>query len=129
MSRRDARVNSEAPPTAALMSRTLGPVAHQAFVYPDFEATLRALAAHGNPMQVVQEFSDPTSGRTFEIYCEPLGVKNPLLFQLMRADLFDAWFEAMHEIARNWDGSEPIGDALALMGGVVAKSAGLAPRA
>ena len=53
---------------------------------------------------------------------EPVGVDNPVLFQLLQPGLFDGWFDAMREAAANWDGSEPIRDARPLMAAAMAES-------
>ncbi len=93
-----------------------GGLHHIAYLSDDFEATLAALAAEGKPMRIVQDFE-------IEIYCEPVGVDNPVCFQFIRRGLFDSWFDAMRDAAANWDGSELIRDARPLMAAAMAASA------
>ena len=88
-----------------------GGLHHICYYADDFEKTLASLAAGGQKFEIVQEFADPRSGEPFEIYCEPVGIDNPVLFQLIRPGLFDRWFDAMRQAASNWDGSDPIRDA------------------
>lgn len=95
-----------------------GGLHHIAYHSDDFERTLSALARDGKPFRIVQEFINPTSGETIEIYCEPVGVDNPVLFQFLRPGLFNA----MREAARNWDGTDPVRDARPLMAAAMAKS-------
>ena len=65
----------------------------------------------GKPLNVVVDMKDPSTGKTIEIYCEPVGVDDPVLIQLMLPGLFDPWFETMRQAAVNWDGTDPIRDA------------------
>lgn len=88
-----------------------GGLHHIAYYSDDFDATLAELAAKGMPLRTVQEFTDGKSGYVIEIYCEPVGVDNPILFQLIRPGLFDGWFEAMRAEAAKWDGADPYRDA------------------
>jgi catechol 2,3-dioxygenase-like lactoylglutathione lyase family enzyme len=97
-----------------------GGLHHIAYYSDDFDKTLATLEAEGKPLHIVQEFTDPTSGAIIEIYCEPVGVDNPVLFQLIRPGLFDPWFEAMRTEAANWDGSDPYRDARPLMAAAMA---------
>ena len=92
-----------------------GGLHHIAYYSDDFEASLAAMAAAGMPLQMVVDMRDPATGFQIEIYCEPVGVENPVLYQLMHRGLFDKWFEAMREAAANWDGSDPIRDARPMM--------------
>jgi catechol 2,3-dioxygenase-like lactoylglutathione lyase family enzyme len=101
-----------------------GGLHHIAYYSDDFDATLAAMAAAGRPLRVVQEFAQTADDPPFEIYCEPVGVENPLLFQFLRPGLFDAWFDAMRDAAAGWDGSDPIRDASALLAGALAEGAG-----
>lgn len=91
-----------------------GGLHHIAYFSPDFQATLAALEAAGRSIEIVQEFTGPT-GEIIEIYCEPVGVDNPIQFQLIKSGLFDAWFDAMRDVAATWDGTDPIRDARPLM--------------
>lgn len=97
-----------------LRRNPMGGLHHIAYFSADFDKTLTELAALGRPITIVQEFADAT-GVPFEIYCEPDGVDNPVLFQLIKPGLFERWFDAMREAAANWDGSDPIRDARPLM--------------
>ena len=92
-----------------------GGLHHIAYFSADFDATLAALEAKGKPHRIVQDFG-------IEIYCEPVGVDNPVNMQLIRPGLFDGWFDAMREAAANWDGSDPIRDARPLMAAAMAKA-------
>ncbi len=62
----------------------------------------------------MQEFHD-REGNLVEIYCEPLGAENPILYQFVKPGLFDGWFELMKAETDAWDGSEPMRDARAAM--------------
>ena len=54
-----------------------GGLHHIAYYSDDFNATLAALADAGKPMRIVQDFE-------IEIYCEPVGVDNPVCFQFIK---------------------------------------------
>lgn len=101
-----------------------GGLHHIAYVSSDFDRTLAAMAADGKSLRPVQEFTDGKSGELIEIYCEPVGVDNPVLFQFVRPGLFDCWFDAMREEAAGWDGSDPIRDARPLMAAAMAAAKG-----
>ena len=101
-----------------------GGLHHIAYYSEDFDATLAMMERAGKPLNVVVDMRDPASGFQIEIYCEPVGVDNPVLYQLMRPRLFDGWFDAMREAAATWDGAEPIRDARPMM--MAALSAGAA---
>jgi catechol 2,3-dioxygenase-like lactoylglutathione lyase family enzyme len=92
-----------------------GGLHHVAYYSSDFDATLAMMKAAGKPLETVVDMRDPASGKSIEIYCEPVGAENPVLFQLMLPGLFDPWFEAMRKAAAEWDGSEPRRDARPLM--------------
>lgn len=92
-----------------------GGLHHIAYYSDDFDKTLAAMAEAGHPLHPVQEFTDSTGDFLIEIYCEPVGVDNPVLFQLIRPGLFDPWFDAMRAEAAHWDGSDPFRDARPLM--------------
>ena len=92
-----------------------GGLHHIAYYSDDFEASLAMMAAAGMPLRTVVDMRDPATGFQIEIYCEPVGVENPVLYQLMHRGLFDQWFEAMREAAANWDGADPIRDARPMM--------------
>ena len=100
--------------------RPQGGLHHMAYWSADFEATLSLLREAGHPMRVVQDLRDPVSGRSVEVYCEPEGVEDPVLFQLMLPGVFDA----MREAAASWDGAEPIRDARALLMAALAGARG-----
>jgi len=99
-----------------------GGLHHVAYLSSDFEASLKTMEEQGKPLRIVQEISSEDAGGVFEIYCEPVGVDNPIMFQLLRPGLFDSWFDAMKAAADTWDGSEPIRDARVLMASAIAKS-------
>lgn len=103
--------------------RPQGGLHHMAYWSADFDQTLVMLKDAGHPFTVVQDLKDPATGRSVEIYCEPDGVEDPVLFQLMLPGVFDPWFAAMHQAAANWDGSNPIRDARELMVAAMAASA------
>lgn len=100
-----------------------GGLHHIAYCSDDFAKTLKAMESAGKPLQIVQEFRNPTSGETMEVYCEPVGANNPILFQFVLPGLFDSWFDAMHEIAANWDGSDPFRDARPLLAAAMSQNA------
>ncbi|MFT3929232.1 MAG: VOC family protein [Spongiibacteraceae bacterium] len=91
-----------------------GGLHHIAYYSEDFEKTLAIFEAEGMPLRRVQEFPDGKGG-LIEIYCEPIGVDNPILFQFIRPGLFEPWFDAMRTAAANWDGADPFRDARPLM--------------
>lgn len=92
-----------------------GGLHHIAYLSDDFDKTLALLEAEGKPFRTVQDFH-------IEIYCEPVGVDNPVNIQLLKRGLFDSWFAAMHEAAANWDGTELIRDARPLMQAAMAQA-------
>lgn len=96
-----------------------GGLHHIAYYSDDFDKTLATLEVEGMPLRRVQEFPDGKGG-LIEIYCEPVGVDNPILFQLIRPGLFEPWFEAMRAEAANWDGADPFRDARPLMAAAMA---------
>jgi hypothetical protein len=100
-----------------------GGLHHIAYFSDDFAKSLAKMEAAGKPLRVVQEFVERPGGEPFEIYCEPVGVDNPIFFQLLKPGLFDGWFAFMREAAANWDGADPIRDAGALLVGALADSA------
>ena len=101
-----------------------GGLHHIAYYSEDFAKTLAAMEAEGKPLRIVQEFVETTGGDPFEIYCEPVGVENPIVFQFLRPGVFDAWFDAMRDAAANWDGTDPIRDASHLLAEALAEGAG-----
>lgn len=110
----DARSEQQSAYDEFLRRNPEGGLHHIAYYSDDFERTLATLEAEGMPLRRVQEFSDGQGG-LIEIYCEPVGVDNPVLFQLVRPGLFEQWFEAMRIEAANWDGSNPFRDARPLL--------------
>jgi catechol 2,3-dioxygenase-like lactoylglutathione lyase family enzyme len=100
-----------------------GGLHHIAYFSDDFAGTLAKMAAAGRPLRVVQEFVETPDGEPFEIYCEPVGVDNPIFFQFLRPGLFDGWFALMRDAAANWDGADPIRDAGPLLVGALAEAA------
>lgn len=99
-----------------------GGLHHIAYYSTDYDRTLAMLAAEGRPFTIVQDLRDPKSGRQIEIYCEPDGIDNPVLYQFLRPGLFDSWFDAMRDAAAYWDGTNPIRDARPLMASAMAAS-------
>ncbi|HET9628323.1 MAG TPA: VOC family protein [Novosphingobium sp.] len=100
-----------------------GGLHHIAYHSADHAASLAAMAAAGTPLRVVQEMFDQDTGHVFEIYCEPVGIENGIMYQLLYPGLFDSWFETMRQAAQDWDGTEPIRDAMALMNAAMAEAA------
>lgn len=100
-----------------------GGLHHIAYFSDDFDATMAAMEADGKPLRIVQELTMGPGGPLVEIYCEPVGVDNPILYQFIHHGPFDAWFDAMREQAANWDGSDPIRDARPLMAASMARAA------
>jgi hypothetical protein len=101
-----------------------GGLHHIAYFSDDFAKTLAKMDAAGKPLKIVQEFVDAPGSEPFEIYCEPVGVENPIIFQFLRPGLFDGWFDSMREAAANWDGTHPIRDAGPLLAAALAEYAG-----
>jgi hypothetical protein len=100
-----------------------GGLHHIAYGSDDFAASLAKMEAAGKPLRIVQAFVDKPGGEPFEIYCEPVGVDNPIMFQLLRPGLFDAWFEFMRRAAADWDGADPVRDAGPLLVAALAEAA------
>lgn len=100
-----------------------GGLHHIAYYSSDFAQTLAKMAAEGMPLATVQEFATTPNSEPFEIYCEPVGVDNPIIIQFLRPGLFDSWFDAMRIAAANWDGTDPIRDASSLLAAALAESA------
>ena len=92
-----------------------GGLHHIAYYSDDFAADLAKMEAAGKPLRIVVDMRDPATDFQIEIYCEPVGVEDPIFYQLMRRGLFDGWFDAMHKAAAEWDGTDPIRDARPLM--------------
>lgn len=97
-----------------------GGLHHIAYYSTDFDKTLAKMAEAGYPLNPVQEFTDGSGKFLIEIYCEPVGVDNPVLYQLIRPGLFDSWFDAMKDAAANWDGNDPFRDARPLLASAMA---------
>jgi catechol 2,3-dioxygenase-like lactoylglutathione lyase family enzyme len=92
-----------------------GGLHHIAYLSSDFPASIARAAAAGAAFDIVQEYIYPDSGVAYEVYMEPVGAEDPILVQLLQPGPLESWFEQMRVIASDWDGSEPIRDALALM--------------
>lgn len=92
-----------------------GGLHHIAYHSDDFAETLAMMDEEGKPLRVVQEFVNAPGEDPFEIYCEPVGIDNPIIFQFLRPGLFDGWFDLMKDAAANWDGTDPIRDAGSLL--------------
>ena len=100
-----------------------GGLHHIAYYSNDFAATLASMKVAGEPLKVVQEFVQTPEGEPFEIYCEPVGIDNPIVYQFLRPGLFDGWFDSMREAAATWDGTDPVRDASALLANALAANA------
>lgn len=101
-----------------------GGLHHIAYYSGDFDQTLAAMKDAGLPLNPVQVLTNASGDFVIEIYCEPEGVDNPILYQLIRPGLFDAWFDAMKDEAANWDGTDPYRDARPLMEKAMAAARG-----
>jgi hypothetical protein len=88
-----------------------GGLHHIAYFSSDFTKTLGRMEAEGKPLKIIQEFVNSPGDEPFEIYCEPVGVDDPVIFQFLRPGLFDSWFDFMRKAAATWDGTDPIRDA------------------
>ena len=71
--------------------------------------------ALGAKFDIVQEYIFPDSGEPYEVYMEPVGVDDPILVELLLPGVLESWSGQMQAAARDWDGSDPIRDALQLM--------------
>jgi hypothetical protein len=98
-----------------LERRPEGGLHHIAYFSDDIPGTIAGAAAAGATFDIVQEYIFPDSGEAYEVYMEPVGVDDPILVQLLLPGVLADWFGQMRAAARNWDGSEPIRDALQLM--------------
>jgi hypothetical protein len=87
-----------------------GGLHHIAYYSEDFQATLTKMEQAGRPLSIVVDVRDPATGSQVEIFCEPVGVEDPILYQIMRPRLL-AWFEVMQKASAEWDGKDPIRDA------------------
>lgn len=92
-----------------------GGLHHIAYYSDDFATTLSMMERAGKPLRVVVDTRDPASGAQIEIFCEPVGVEDPIFYQLMRPGPFDSWFAAIGKAATEWDGADPIRDARPLL--------------
>lgn len=92
-----------------------GGLHHIAYYSEDFDATLAMMEKAGKPLRIVVDTRERSSGEQVEIYCEPVGVDNPIAYQLMRPGPIDSWFAAIHRAAAQWDGTDPIRDAAPLI--------------
>lgn len=81
----------------------LGGLHHIAYYSDDFAETLAKMEKASKPLKVVVDVRDPTTGSQVEVFCEPVGVEDPVLYQLMRPRLH-SWFEFMRTAAVEWDG-------------------------
>jgi Glyoxalase/Bleomycin resistance protein/Dioxygenase superfamily len=92
-----------------------GGLHHTAYFTPQgFDVALSGAKAAGTEFEIVQEFIDP-EGTAYEVYVEPKGKPNPLLAQLMVAGPMEPFFAEMERIAKDWDGGDPIRDALTMI--------------
>ncbi|GEO01560.1 hypothetical protein NSE01_33920 [Novosphingobium sediminis] len=89
-----------------------------AYWVDDFASVIARAAEDGVTFDIVQEFIDP-EGTAFEIYVERAGQPNRILAQLMLAGPVAALYDGVRDAALGWDGSDPIRDALDLLGGAL----------
>jgi catechol 2,3-dioxygenase-like lactoylglutathione lyase family enzyme len=87
---------------------------HVAHFCDDFQTALRHAHELGTEFDVVQEFITP-DGVPFEIYVQPKDVHDPLVTQLSLTGPLQTFFADMERAASDWDGSDPIRDAIALL--------------
>jgi catechol 2,3-dioxygenase-like lactoylglutathione lyase family enzyme len=92
-----------------------GGLQHIAYLSSDFAASIAKAAAAGTEFNIVQEYIYPDSGEPYEIYMEPVGADDAVQIQLLQPGPLEDWFGQMHAISRDWDGTDPIRDALLLM--------------
>ena len=85
-----------------------GGLHHIAYYAADFDKTLAMMKDAGKPLNVVVDMKDPSSGKSIEIYCEPVGVDDPVLVQLMRHGLFDSSFRQYTRRRRSGMGQDPL---------------------
>lgn len=91
-----------------------GGLQHLAYFSDDFDSTLKTAEDKGTKFDVVQEFITP-DGFAYEIYVEAQGVKDPLQAQLMLEGPMEAFFAPMIAAAANWNGEDPVRDAIPLL--------------
>jgi catechol 2,3-dioxygenase-like lactoylglutathione lyase family enzyme len=87
---------------------------HVAHFSEDFGKSLRHAREFGTDFEIVQEFITP-DGAPFEIYLQPVGVTDPLVTQLSLTGPLQTFFADMRQAAAEWDGRDPVRDAIALL--------------
>jgi len=92
-----------------------GGLHHIAYWADTLEGAMQDAAAQGFDFNIVQEFIYP-DGTAYEIYVERAGNPDALLVQLMIDSPVRAFFKGVYDSAQNWNGDEPIRDALKLLG-------------
>jgi catechol 2,3-dioxygenase-like lactoylglutathione lyase family enzyme len=92
-----------------------GGLHHIAYWADTLEGALDHAAKKGFEFTVVQEFIYP-DGTPYEIYVEPKGKPDGTLVQLMIDSPVRGFFDHVTAEAAKWDGSEPIRDALPILG-------------
>lgn len=97
-----------------VLKHPTGGLHHLAYYCDSFEHALQHAAKLGTPLSIVQEFIT-ADGVPYEIYVEPMGSADPLLIQLMTRGPLTSLFDQMEHIAKDWDGSDPIRNALDLL--------------
>ncbi len=97
-----------------LLRHPQGGFHHLAYFCDGFDAVLQEATAKGGLFDLVQEFITP-DGTAYEIYVEPRNVADPLQVQLMVHGPMEPFFAQMEQAAANWDGSEPIRNALDML--------------
>jgi catechol 2,3-dioxygenase-like lactoylglutathione lyase family enzyme len=92
-----------------------GGLHHIAYWVDDIGEAVKSAEAKGYRFNTVQEFVNP-DGSAYEIYLEPVGKPDAKLIQIMVDSPVKAFFANVRMAAENWDGSEPVRDALDLLG-------------
>lgn len=91
-----------------------GGMHHIAYYSSNFADDLDRARGAGLSLDVIQELLAP-DGSIFEVYVEPAGTSGAVLTQLMFPGHNETVFARMEDIARNWDGAEPLRDLYQLM--------------
>lgn len=92
-----------------------GGLHHIAYWVDDIGDAVKDAQGQGFACNTVQEFVHP-DGTAYEIYLEPLGKPEAKLIQIMVDSPVKAFFEGVRQAAESWDGSNPVRDALELLG-------------
>jgi len=92
-----------------------GGLHHIAYWVESLDGAMKEAAAQGFDFTVVQEFIYP-DGTPYEIYVERTGKPDGPLVQLMIDSPVRAFFNRVAADAVDWDGADPIRDALPVLG-------------